>query len=73
MLLITLFSFLNTFFIKSTRIVTLRVFINLAMIENQRFRWAFNSIRFSYVKWQDTGIAPASDIKNGFTLYQKLN
>lgn len=67
MLLITLFSFLNTFsFYKiNTDCHTRRVFINLAMIESQRFRWAFNSIRFSYVKWQDTGIAPASDIKNG--------
>ena len=69
MLLITLFSFLNTFFFYkiNTDCHTRRVFINLALIENQCFRWALNLIKFSNGKWQNTGIAPASDIKNEFT------
>ena len=61
MLLRTLFSLSNTFFYKiNTDCHTLRVKISV-----------FDG--FSNVKWQDIGIALASNVKNGFTLYQKLN
>ena len=36
--------------------------MNLVMIEDQHIRWAFNSKRFSNVKWQDIGIVPALEI-----------